>query len=155
MKRPTVAVFISALILGLLTQSTAGQAATITPPILDAGNAAYIAAMRRGDAAAFAALFDEKAIEQGTGSPPVVGRDAIRKQYAAFFKVARLTRGTIRTCSLQGDEKYAVETGAFNFAFAGAKPFVLRGKYVTVWKRQRGGDWKIVLDAGQPDPKRR
>ncbi len=154
MKRPTVAVFISALILGLLTQSTGGQAATITPPILDAGNAAYIAAMRRADAAAFAALFDEKAIEQGTGSPPV-GRDAIRKQYAAFFKVARLTRGTIKTRWLQGDEKYAIETGAFNFAFAGAKPFVLRGKYVTVWKRQRGGDWKIVLDAGQPDPKRR
>jgi ketosteroid isomerase-like protein len=33
----------------------------------------------------------------------------------------------------------------------GSAPFVRRGTYVTIWRRQRGGGWKVVLDGGNPD----
>jgi ketosteroid isomerase-like protein len=33
----------------------------------------------------------------------------------------------------------------------GLGPLIRRGTYVTIWKRQRGGAWKVVLDGGNPD----
>ncbi len=30
-------------------------------------------------------------------------------------------------------------------------PLIRRGTYVTIWKRQHGGAWKVVLDGGNPD----
>jgi ketosteroid isomerase-like protein len=30
----------------------------------------------------------------------------------------------------------------------GGKPFVETGKYVTIWRKQRDGAWKVVLDMG-------
>jgi ketosteroid isomerase-like protein len=33
----------------------------------------------------------------------------------------------------------------------GVAPLIRRGTYVTLWKRQRGGKWAVVLDGGNPD----
>lgn len=33
-------------------------------------------------------------------------------------------------------------------------PLVKTGNYVTIWKRQPGGGWKVVLDGGNPDGER-
>jgi ketosteroid isomerase-like protein len=33
----------------------------------------------------------------------------------------------------------------------GAAPYIKMGTYVTVWKREPGGAWKVVLDGGTPD----
>jgi ketosteroid isomerase-like protein len=33
----------------------------------------------------------------------------------------------------------------------GLPPYQRRGTYVTIWKRQPGGGWKVVLDGGNPD----
>jgi hypothetical protein len=30
-------------------------------------------------------------------------------------------------------------------------PLIRRGTYVTIWRRQHGGTWKVVLDGGNPD----
>jgi len=33
----------------------------------------------------------------------------------------------------------------------GLAPYQKRGTYVTIWRRQPGGAWKVVLDGGNPD----
>ena len=33
----------------------------------------------------------------------------------------------------------------------GAKPLTRTGTYVTIWRRQLSGAWKVVLDGGSPD----
>jgi len=33
----------------------------------------------------------------------------------------------------------------------GTPPLIRRGTYVTIWKRQRGGAWRAVLDGGAAD----
>jgi ketosteroid isomerase-like protein len=33
----------------------------------------------------------------------------------------------------------------------GAKPLTRTGTYVTIWRRQVSGAWKVVLDGGSPD----
>ena len=36
----------------------------------------------------------------------------------------------------------------------GGSPFLRGGTYVTIWKRQPSGDWKVVLDGGNPDERK-
>jgi ketosteroid isomerase-like protein len=47
---------------------------------------------------------------------------------------------------LNGD--IAVESGSYEMTLQpkGGKQFVDKGKYLTVWKRQTDGSWKIVRD---------
>lgn len=35
---------------------------------------------------------------------------------------------------------------------AGGKPMRRMGTYVTLWKKQPDGSWKVVFDTGSPDP---
>jgi ketosteroid isomerase-like protein len=36
-------------------------------------------------------------------------------------------------------------------ARAGSPPYTRRGTYVTIWKRQPNGAWRVVLDGSNPD----
>jgi ketosteroid isomerase-like protein len=54
--------------------------------------------------------------------------------------------------TLGGD--LAVETGAFSMTttMKNGKPITEQGKYLTVWKRQTDGAWKIIRDINNADP---
>jgi ketosteroid isomerase-like protein len=47
----------------------------------------------------------------------------------------------------------AYSTGAYQMSFkdAAGKLVPDRGKYVTVWKKQTGGSWKVALDIFNSD----
>ena len=47
----------------------------------------------------------------------------------------------------------AYETGTFEESFRDAtgKPVRVTGKYVVVWKKQTGGQWKAVVDIFNTD----
>lgn len=47
------------------------------------------------------------------------------------------------------------ERGEFRSTGKDGKPVVAYGKYNTIWKKQRDGTWKVVLDMGNssPEPK--
>jgi ketosteroid isomerase-like protein len=102
--------------------------------------------------------FSNTAADNGVvfGTPQlVVGPDAIRSFFAA--------QGT--STSLTWHPVYAVVAGSRDLGFtigeyiatgrgpSGAAVQRL-GKYLTVWKRQRDGNWKFVVDGGNPTPPR-
>jgi ketosteroid isomerase-like protein len=35
---------------------------------------------------------------------------------------------------------------------AGGNPVVTSGRYMTIWRKQPDGNWKVVLDAGANEP---
>jgi len=102
--------------------------------------------------------FSNTAADNGVvfGAPQiVVGPDAIRSFYAA--------QGT--STSLNWHPVYTVVAGSRDLGFTigeyiatGRGPSgaaVQRfGKYLTVWKRQRDGTWKFLVDGGNPTPAR-
>jgi uncharacterized protein (TIGR02246 family) len=91
----------------------------------------------------------EDAIVLPPGSPPVVGKSAIREFVAKSFQTPgfRISwKTTDVTVARSGDLAYA--TGANRITFNGpdGKQVAVEGKGVTVWRREKDGAWKCVID---------
>ena len=54
-----------------------------------------------------------------------------------------------------GDLGYTYGTYEFTSKDKDGKPVVDKGKYTTIWKKQKDGSWKVVVDMGNssPEPK--
>jgi ketosteroid isomerase-like protein len=50
--------------------------------------------------------------------------------------------------SASGDMGYTYGTYEFASSDRNGKPVVDHGKYTTIWKKQKDGSWKVVLDMG-------
>ncbi len=150
---------VQAAILGtmLLVSAHSSGAATRADSIearaaIDRGNAGYIEAWKRRDAAAFAALF----APDGAMLPPrgglVLGRARIKDRMTQMMKKVGMKEGTITTHRVFIIGDLAYETGSWNFTFVdtagAAEPD--SGHYVEVWKRVGKGAWKMYRDIGVP-----
>lgn len=81
-----------------------------------------------------------------------VGRPAAETALATLPADARITaEPAVIAESASGDLGYV--WGAYRFAATvDAKPFTADGHFITIWKRQPDGTWRIVLDHGTQDP---
>src|SRR5437867_10897116 len=119
---------------------------------IGAGNARWIAAFKRGDAGAVAALFAEDAVQFRRSGAVARGRAAIQTGFTALFRDNGSADATITTANVWLVDQRVYETGKFTFTFhpAGKAPVTNAGRYVTIWERQANGSWKIVVDFGVP-----
>ena len=119
---------------------------------IGAGNARWIAAFKRGDAGAVAALFAEDAVQFRRSGAVARGRAAIQSGFTALFRDNGSADATITTANVWLVDQRVYETGKFTFTFhpAGKAPVTNAGRYVTIWERQADGSWKIVVDFGVP-----
>jgi ketosteroid isomerase-like protein len=54
--------------------------------------------------------------------------------------------------SASGDLGYTYGTFEFRSINKDGKPVIAHGKYTSIWKRQKDGSWKVVLDMGNSSP---
>src|SRR5262245_55075140 len=107
-------------------------------------------------AAGWASFFAEDGRMLMDKGPIIAGRDQIREAMAKSFArpgFAIQWEPTSADVSSAGDLGYT--TGRFEVVQSGSdgKPAVTgRGKYVTIWKKQSDGSWKVALDIGNSDP---
>ena len=85
---------------------------------------------------------------------PVVGADAIRAFYQPAFSdpAFRLSWQPTRAEMFRsGDTGYT--TGRYELHAKDGKgnQVVRHGSYLTVWKKQSDGTWKVIADGGAPD----
>lgn len=138
------------------------SAATVAPPVVDVAavrqtieqtNAKMIDALQRGDTTAMLANYDNDAIVMISGNPAWRGRSEIATQGAGLFSAVKFSdvKFTPSTVDVAGD--FAIETGAYEMTTteAGKKPVPDKGKYVTVWKKQADGSWKVYRDITNTD----
>jgi ketosteroid isomerase-like protein len=119
---------------------------------IETGNAAYIAAFKRADAKALSQVYDPEGARLNEGGVVVQGRNAIADEVGRFVGQVGPVRVTLQTKDLWlvGDTAY--ETGLWSYTFQpkGKAEQRIGGHYVTLWKRQPDGGWKIWADMGVP-----
>ncbi len=110
------------------------------------------ASAERGVAAWIAAFADDARIFPATG-PIVHGLPAIREKWEkGKFSPAGLSwRPDFADVAASGDLGYTVGYWEKPGKDKEGRPVVARGKYLTVWRRQADGKWKVVADVGSED----
>jgi ketosteroid isomerase-like protein len=108
--------------------------------------------LERGGAA-FADWFAEDGVTLGNGQPPVVGRVAIAKSANWSPKAYQLTwTPTDAQMGPSGDTGYTWGHFEGHSKDAAGNPVTTSGRYITIWRKQADGSWKVVLDAGSNEP---
>ena len=83
------------------------------------------------------------------GSPPVVGKAAIREFVTKSFQTPGFSiswNTTTVVVSRSGDIAYTTGTNRVSFSAPDGKQVIVDGKAVAIWRRQKDGAWKCVVD---------
>ena len=93
------------------------------------------------------------------GKPILVGKDAVRKEWQEFMAQPGLSLTWTTTqivVAKSGDIAY--QYGPYEMSMKGAKGKTVqeKGKFLTAWRKQADGSWKVAVDiynADGPPPK--
>jgi ketosteroid isomerase-like protein len=103
--------------------------------------------------AAFAEWFAADGVALGNGAAPLVGRVAIQKSANWDPKVYQLTwTPTDAQMGPSGDMGYTWGHFEGHSKDVNGNPVTTTGRYITVWRKQADGNWKVALDAGANEP---
>lgn len=102
--------------------------------------------------AGFASWFADDGVALGNGKQPLIGKVAIAQSATWSPKVYQLTwTPTDAMVSPDGDMGYTWGHFEGRSKDANGNPVLTSGRYITVWRKQPDGSWKVVLDAGAND----
>ena len=124
--------------------------------IIEQGNAQWVEAWAKGDPSMTSSLFAEDGVQLAGQGKLVKGRQAIfERQKAAMAGVDPGVKVTVTTVDVWLDGDTAYETGKYKYEYTekGKPAPPEEGRYVTVWKKQKDGNWKLVMDMGVPPDK--
>jgi uncharacterized protein (TIGR02246 family) len=138
------------------------SAATATAPtvdpaavraIIDQTNAKMADALQKADTAAIMAIYSDDAVVMMAGQPAWNGKAGIRQSGTEMLNAVKFSDIKFTTSSVDVAGDYAIETGTLQLTLTpkGGKPMPDKGKYVTVWKKQADGSWKVYRDISNSD----
>jgi ketosteroid isomerase-like protein len=111
--------------------------------------------LKNGFANAFIAYTDEDVIKMANNNYPIIGKkDLVVK----FSKIAAsnhnvLTWSPVKAGIAQsGDLGYTFGNYQLKVKQETGKDTIYYGNYVSIWKKQKDGSWKYILDGGNATP---
>ena len=109
--------------------------------------------VRERGGAAFADWFAQDGVALNNGQSPLIGIVAIAKSANWDPKVYQLTwTPTDAQMGPSGDMGYTWGHFEGHSKDAAGNPVLTSGRYITVWRKQPDGSWKVALDAGANEP---
>jgi len=97
----------------------------------------------------FAAYFGSDGAMYAPGMPLMTGQDAIKKVYAGMSSSPGFTlRWSPNQADIGAAGDLGYTTGTYELAMGGGNE---KGKYITVWKKQSDGSWKVARDIFNAD----
>lgn len=103
--------------------------------------------------AGFAEWFADDGVVLGNGVAPLVGKVAIEKSATWSPKDYQLTwTPTDAMMGPSGDMGFTWGHYEGNSKDANGNPVKTSGRYMTIWRMEKDGTWKVVLDAGANEP---
>ncbi len=130
------------------------QAAALTEArqAIDKGNAQWVEAWDKADAAMIASLFANDGVLLGRNGKFFKGpQQILERQKTVMEGAGKGVKCTVMTVDLWLDGDTAYETGTYSYKYQEkGKPVDEEGRYVTIWRKQNDGSWKIITDMGVP-----
>ncbi|MEO8190220.1 MAG: DUF4440 domain-containing protein, partial [Acidobacteriota bacterium] len=100
-------------------------------------------------------FWSDDAVVMAPASAPIVGRAAIREFVAQSFRTSGFHiswKTATVVVARGGDMAYSTGTNRVEVNGADGRPIVIPGKSVAVWRREKGGAWKCVVDIWNDSP---
>lgn len=142
------------------TQPQTSQPNVLTDPAATVGSqflyqldAKFSADVEKGGGKAFASWFAADAVTLANGKAPVIGQAAIAavatwtpQQYQLTWKTEGARMGP------DGNSGFTWGTYTGTTHDSDSHVTHITGRYITVWKKQSDGQWKVELDASNDGP---
>ena len=121
---------------------------------LRAADAAWLKTYEAKDVDKAVAFCDEQGSLLWPNAPRATGKNAIAKATASAFAIPDFKlewHPDQVAVSRSGELGYTSGTYRWTFKDASGKPASDKGKYLTVWKKQKDGSWTVLLDMFSTD----
>lgn len=137
----------------LLLAGIASSAALAADDQLEAsirdGNNAWIIGMQKGDAELAAKSYAADAVDCGPTGDCIVGHDAVIAKFKTRFAKSGIAKSaSVHSAGHVEDGTFAYEWGSADLTGADGK--VSSGRFLTVWRREKNGSWKICRNIVLP-----
>ena len=100
----------------------------------------------------YMSYYSDDAVELPNGADALKGKPAIAKTMAFLNEKDNHLSWTPAFADVSGDIGYTYGTYQFRSRDKDGKAIISYGKYVTIWKKQKDGSWKVALDMGNDSP---
>ena len=150
MKKPTVVLLLLASLLSTSSFATKQKSAQGADLLVQL-EADFAKAVAEHGRAAFVTYFADDGVELEDGGG-IATRDAISKE-PAWPEGTSLTWTPVKAdMAASGDLGYTYGNYVFKSKDKEGKPVIYYGKYTSIWKKQKDGSWKVVVDMGNSSP---
>jgi len=119
---------------------------------IEAANEVFMATARKGDAAGLAALYTEEAQLLPPNADFQTGRQAIQAFWQATVDMG-IKEARLETLEVEPHGDTAIEVGTYTLYVEGGQEADV-GKYIVIWKQQRG-KWRLhrdIFNSSNPAP---
>ena len=115
----------------------------------------WLAAIRAKDIPGLSGMVTDDAVFLPSGFPPIRGKQAVETMYRSFFpQFASVEQSvTIEELQVVGDWAFAWGTEEFTLVPQAGAPIEMRGKGMSILKRQADGSWKFARGINNTLPK--
>jgi ketosteroid isomerase-like protein len=139
---------------GILSPGMGAVAATTDQQTIRDMDAEWSKAAENKDAAKFASFYSETGSVMPFNAPIATGRARVEEAWRQLMaKPGFSLRFTPTQIEVAKSEDMAYDIGTFELRLNDAQgaPMTILGKYVVVWKKQKGGGWKAEADIFNTD----
>jgi ketosteroid isomerase-like protein len=135
----------------LIAGSVFAQKSTVDPKLessVKAGNQEWIDGMKSGDIVQITRAYADDAVNCSAAGECVHGMAEIRKQIGSRISgMGKAISGSVTSDGLVPNGDLAYEWGRSSARF---KEKSISGRFVTIWKKQADGSWKIIRNISLP-----
>ena len=139
---------------GILSPGIGAVAAITDEQTIRDMDAEWSRAAESRDAAKFASFYSETGSVMPFNAPIATGRAKVQEVWAQLMaKPGFFLRFAPARVEVAGSKDVAYDIGTFELKLNDAQgsPMTIPGKYVVIWKKQKGGDWKAEADIFNTD----
>jgi len=122
---------------------------------IEKGNAQWSEGWFKRDPKMVSLIFAEDGVQLTLSGKVVKGRQQIMERLkTAMDGAGPGVKVTVTTVNVWVDGDIAYEAGKYKYEYVEkGKPGVDEGRYVTAWKKQKDGSWKLAMDMAVPPDK--